>query len=174
MLSKVATVTLTMTAMVPVTLVYGWVAILRGKMAVGVALFGICLFLAGLCCLLWKWGRKRIEKMSFRITSAAIADEGNVALLFLYVLPLLVEDSVTLPEWKLWIPIALIIGIAIATSYSYHHNPLLGVLGWHWYRVGTEEGIEYVLISRRQLRAVREELTIGQLTEYVLVDLAGE
>ena len=58
-----------------------------------------------------------------------------------------------------------------ATGYNYHFNPLLGLLKWHFYKVQSNEGVTYVLITKKQLRTAANAVTVGQLTEYILIDL---
>ncbi len=47
-------------------------------------------------------------------------------------------------------------------------------MGWHFYKAETEEGVTYVLITKRQLRKAKEAVEIGQLTEYIVLDLGGK
>ena len=61
--------------------------------------------------------------------------------------------------------------LVVSTGYGYHFNPLLGLLGWHFYKVGTEEGVTYVLITKKELRSAKQCLTVGQLTEYIVIDI---
>jgi hypothetical protein len=90
--------------------------------------------------------------------------------MLVYLLPLFTSDFNSL-NWVVWIPAILIIGLLVGTGYSYHFNPILGLLGWHFYRVSTPEGVTYVLLTKKELRAARENLKVGQLTEYIVVDL---
>ena len=52
--------------------------------------------------------------------------------------------------------------------------PLLGLMGWHFYKVGTKEGVTYVLITKRQLRSASEVISVGQLTEYIVIELGDK
>ena len=76
--------------------------------------------------------------------------------------------------WQVWVPILMIFGIITAKSYAYHFNPLLGIMGWHFYKVSTAGGVTYVLITKKQLRRAAEEMQVGQLTEYILIDLGDK
>jgi hypothetical protein len=44
-------------------------------------------------------------------------------------------------------------------------------MGWHFYKVGTPEGVTYVLITRKQLRSATGTIEVGQLTEYIVIDV---
>jgi hypothetical protein len=48
------------------------------------------------------------------------------------------------------------------------------MLGWHFYKVTTSDGVTYVLITRKQLRRAAELMQVGQLTEYILIDLGDK
>ena len=41
------------------------------------------------------------------------------------------------------------------------------------YLDGTKEGVTYVLITKKQLRNVAETIEVGQLTEYIVMDIGG-
>ena len=45
------------------------------------------------------------------------------------------------------------------------------IMGWHFYKVGTKEGVTYLLITKKLLCNNKEPIIIGTLTEYVLIDL---
>ena len=108
--------------------------------------------------------------MTFEAVAVEAADRENIAFLLLYLLPLFTVEIATL-NWQVWIPALLIFGTVVATGYTYHFNPLLGLLGWHFYKVNTKEGVTYVLITKKHLQTATEAVTVGQLTEYIVMDL---
>ena len=173
MLSKIAKFTLTVTAIAPVLLTYSIVIFLKGDKVVAALLFGGFLTLFCLCLGLFYYVKKHLERMEFRAVSVEIADGENIAFLMLYLLPLLSGRAVTL-DWQTLLPTVIIFGIAVVTSYSYHFNPLLGFLGWHFYKAGTKEGVTYVIISKKQFCNINKTIEVGQLTEYIVVDLGGK
>ena len=77
-------------------------------------------------------------------------------------------------DWTIWVPTIIIFGVITATGYNYHFNPLLGLLGWHFYKVESTEGVKYVLITKKQLRTAADSIKVGQLTEYILLDVGGK
>src|SRR5215217_2273331 len=74
-------------------------------------------------------------------------------------------------NWELWVPIVVVFAIIIGTGYGYHFNPLLGIMRWHFYKVTSEDGVTYVLITKKHLRTAAGIHRVGQLTEYILLDL---
>jgi hypothetical protein len=61
----------------------------------------------------------------------------------------------------------------VATGAGYHFNPLLSILGWHFYKITSTEGVKYVLVTRKYIRTAADIIAVGQLTDYMLVDLGG-
>lgn len=98
------------------------------------------------------------------------ADRENIAFMLLYLSPLFTSQFGSI-NFNLVIPTIIIFGLMTATGYSYHFNPLLGLLGWHFYKVSSKEGVTYVLLTKKQLRKAGKVKRVGQLTEYILIDL---
>lgn len=164
---------LTSTAIAPVLLTYAWVAFQSGDFCVALVLAAACVALVFVCWLLLRYAKNNLERMSFKPVSIEAADRENMGFLLLYLLPLFTAQFDAL-NWNVWIPAILIFAGVVATGYSYHFNPLLGLMGWHFYKVGTAEGVTYVLITKKQLRNATDTVEIGQLTEYIVLDLGEE
>ncbi|GAB2179081.1 hypothetical protein [Dongia sp. agr-C8] len=173
MLNVFARLLLTSTALAPVGLTYAWVAGFEGFVIASALLTGGCVLLVIICLLLLWRAQKSLAASSFQADEVEAADHENTAFLLLYVMPLFTSQLDTL-DWKFWIPTVFIFGIITATGYNYHFNPMLGLLGWHFYKVKSVEGVKFVLITKKQLRTASTKLTVGQLTEYVLLDLGGK
>ena len=170
MLSWIARLLLTSTAVTPVLLVYAWVAYQDDMDCLAGLLAALCVVLILLCLLLLRCARKKLERTTFKVVTVEAADRESIAFLLLYLLPLFTEDMASF-NWQMWIPALLIFGIVVATGYTYHFNPLLRLIGWHFYKVNTKQGVAYVLITKKHLRNTKESIIVGQLTEYVVIDL---
>lgn len=169
MLSRIAKLLLTSTAIAPVALAYAWVAYVDGKMALMWMLLAGCGILFATMHGLLAYCRKNLEKSTFKVTTIEAADRENIAFLLLYILPLFGTQFSNL-NWQILVPTIVIFAAVVSTGYGYHFNPLLGLSGWHFYKVGTDEGVTYVLITKKQLRSAKQCLTVGQLTEYIVID----
>lgn len=170
MLSAIARLMLTSTAIAPVLVTYAWVAFKSDKLVVSAVLVISCIFLTWLCVRLLSYAQKNLERSKFNITSVEAADRENMGFLLLYLLPLFTSSFEAL-NWDFWIPAIITFGAVVATGYSYHFNPLLGLMGWHFYKVGTAEGVTYILVTKKQIRNASETVEIGQLTEYIVMDV---
>lgn len=170
MLSLPARLILTSAAIAPVGLTYAYVAWSEKETtwAIWLSVASVVLMLS--CWILIKYARKHLERTTFKITSIEAADRENMAILLLYLLPLFTAEFSSL-NWNIWIPALIVFAVVVGTGYTYHFNPFLALIGWHFYRVGTPEGVTYVLITRKRLRDANREITIGELTEYIILDL---
>ncbi|APX85009.1 hypothetical protein BV511_09960 [Methylorubrum extorquens] len=170
MLSSIARILLTATAIAPISLTYAWVSVYQGqvKIAVACCILGAVLWIS--CVVLLNYVRNNIEALPFKTASAEPADAESFGFLLLYLLPLFTDKIETL-NWELWIPITLVFSIIIGTGYGYHFNPLLSLLRWHFYKITSDDGVTYVLITKKHLRTAARIHRVGQLTEYILIDL---
>ena len=171
MLNIFAKLMLTGTALAPVALVYAWVLYTDGKCYLAVSLIVGAIALVAIMLGLLKYCRTHLERSEFKVTSIEAADREHITFILLYLSPLFTAEFGDL-NWNILVPTLIIFLLVISTGYGYHFNPLLGLLGWHFYKVSTEEGVSYVLITKKELRSAKQCLTVGQLTEYIVIDLA--
>lgn len=172
MLNWLAKLLLTSTAIAPVLITYAWVAYQADELLQAALLLVACVVLILICTLMLRYSKKHLERVKFSATTVEAADRENMGFLLLYMLPLFTAQFTAL-NWQVWIPAIMIFAAVVATGYSYHFNPLLGLMGWHFYKVGTKEGVTYVLITKKQLRNATETIEVSQLTEYIVLDVGG-
>jgi len=166
----VARLLLTATALAPVGFTYAWVAATQ-HMVKAAIIIAACSLALVIVCLLVVWRAKHeLSSSEFHAQSIEAADHENTAFLLLYVMPLFTSQFNTL-RWEFWAPTAVIFILITATGYNYHFNPLMGIFGWHFYKVQSTEGVTFVVITRRHIRSNKEPLKVGYLTEYILLDV---
>lgn len=169
-LNILARLLLTATALAPVGATYAWVAWFQDMKVTAFYIFVCSLALFVGCVVVLASAQKSLPASTFKAKAIEASDHENTAFLLLYVMPLFTSQFSTL-DWQFWIPTIVIFALITATGYNYHFNPMLGLLGWHFYKVESIEGIKFVLITRKQIRTASTEIKIGQLTEYMLLDL---
>jgi len=170
MFSVFAKLLLVLTAIAPVAFVYSWVMVTEEKYWEASGLAVVAMVLVAICIDLLKKAATHLERMEFRPTTVEAADRENIAFLLLYVSPLFAAPFGTI-NLSVIVPTIIVFGILTATGYSYHFNPLLGIMGWHFYKVTSEHGVTFVLITKKHLRRAGEATSVGQLTDYILIDL---
>ena len=173
MLNSLAKLLLTGTALAPVALVYAWVMYTDNKAIIAISLVLLAVVLVIVMLGLLSYCRKHLERSTFKVTSIEAADREYITFILLYLSPLFTAEFGDL-NWNILVPTVIIFLLVISTGYGYHFNPLLGILGWHFYKVNTEEGVSYVLITKKELRTAKQCLTVGQLTEYIVIDIPDE
>jgi len=119
------------------------------------------------------FAQRNIESFDFAPQTIEAADTESLGFMLLYLFPLF-TDQISNLHWELWAPIIAIFSVIIATGHSYHFNPLLGLAQWHFYKVTSSDGVSYVLITKKHIRTAAEHLRVGQLTDYMLLDLGGK
>lgn len=169
MFSWITKTALVATAIAPVLLVYA-IVFVRDQKYVEAAIFLLVTYL-----LVWasrsiiSYARRTGERLKLEITSIEAADRENIAFLLLYLLPLINGDASS-PDYFVSALVLLVFGVVVATGHSYHFNPLLGIFGWHFYRVSISEGVTYVVLTKRTLLTKKAALTITPMTEYMMLD----
>lgn len=159
----------TSTAIAPVGLTYAWATYSSDRPA---AIIAGCsaIFLALVAVVFLTFAKSRFERVKIRSQSVEAADRENIAFLLLYLSPLFTSSFSQL-NWQVIVPTFVVFAAVTATGYNYHFSPLLGLMGWHAYRITDQSGVTYVVFTRRQMRSTLDSITAVQLTEYVLMDV---
>jgi len=114
---------------------------------------------------------QKARKLLFRIGFCGAGGPGEHRFSLLYLSPLFVDQLSDL-NLNVLVPALGVYALLLASSYSYHFNPMLSLAGWHFYKVGSKEGVSYVLLTRKKIRNVDRIKKVGQLTGYMLLDLS--
>lgn len=76
-----------------------------------------------------------------------------IVFLLAYLIPFVSADSIMFTdEWMTGLYIFAIIFLVIVHTGAFHFNPVMGLLGYHFYSVKNKEGISYLLISKHEIR----------------------
>jgi len=135
----------------------------------GISYLVIAGILTIICWRLIELSKKNLEKVPVKITTVKTVDREIIGFIIVYLLPLINESTAAVNPAKL-IFVGVFFFIIVATSHSYHFNPLLGIIGYHFYEVETEGGITYVLISKQNIADCKSIVQVVQLTEYMILE----
>ena len=169
MLSKLAKISLVSTSIAPIFLTLWFVNFRKNwnwKEGVGYLLLALLLTL--LCWILLYLSSIRLEKLKLEITSVKTADNEMIGFILAYLLPLMNKSSVEIESGVMFV-VALLF-LVIITSNSYHFNPLIGFLGYHFYEVTITGGISYVLISKKSIRNYKSIKNVVHISEYMIME----
>lgn len=173
MFSGLARILLTATAVAPVLLVFATYYVWQGKHVTSAVLTGVVIALVVLLMLLLRFCDRTIERIEFSIVSIESADREYVTFLLLYLSPLFFSDLANV-NWSIIVPSIVVFAVFVSTGFGYHFNPLAGLLGYHFYKVSTAEGVSYVLITKKKLTTAKKIFMVGQLTDYIVLDFSND
>ncbi len=140
-------VILTGTSIAPLLLVYASLALLECEYIAAAILVALGVGFFALWCFLMRHAKRNLERVTISCSSLEAVDRSSVGVLILYLLPLL-RTSFSDLELQIVIPgVVIFLALALA-GYGFHFNPLLNLFRWHFYKVYTDEGIYYILITK--------------------------
>jgi len=112
---------------------------------------------------------KTLESMPIVIKKAKSADKEVIGFYVAYVLPLVLR-GVSTPDLLTWIFAALMLFLVLWGTHAMQVNPVLGLIGFHFYEIEAEGGIGYLLITRRQISNIMTIKKVVQLSEYGILE----
>jgi hypothetical protein len=115
--------------------------------------------------------QRQLEVLPIKLKKAKTSDREVIGFLLAYVLPLALTSgtSLEIDKWAVVFLVALF-GMVVWGTHAYDFNPLLGLIGYHFFEVETEGGITYIVITKRNIVHVQQITEVVQLTDYVLLD----
>lgn len=123
-----------------------------------------------ICVVLLRQARTRLERVPIRLTAIETADHEVLAFILAYLLPLLTGAAA---PWQTstGIAAAIVIALVVFQSGLTHVNPLLGILGWRFFKVTTDDGCRYLLITRADLARARRATAIVRVSSATLLQV---
>lgn len=168
MLSGLARFLFALSAISPVALIWAIVDIERhgaDDRQAGVLLAAVAI--GGMCWALLQYAHKRLTKVSFPVAEIKAVDNEVVAYIVTYLFPLVApSDGVGLIAQA---AIVCILGFVLATTNAFTFNPLLTLLGYHFYEVKLTSGVTYLLVSKSDITDVKQIQTVGMLSRHLVL-----
>lgn len=171
MLGKISKILLVLTAFAPVLLTYSFVEYQQNRVsALFLSLTLITLLLSLICYLVIKSAQQQLARMVFSVCEVKSADSETVGFVLVYLLPLINTTDVAV-NGPVLIFVLCLFAVVVWTTNAYHFNPLLGLLGFHFYEAKSSQNVVFLLISRRDIRRTTQITEVVQLTEYIVLDI---
>jgi len=171
MLNHFTNLLLVLTAFAPVLFTYSFVLYRQGAQGTAVMVpFIAAVLLTLLCWFVVELARKHLpDYQPFAAVAIKPVDGELLTFLIAYLFPLVNATRLNVDWWVVCFVILLLVAVVWAT-HAFHFNPMLAILRYHFYEVTSREGITYIILSRRDLRATAQVTTVKQLGPYVLMD----
>lgn len=129
-----------------------------------------------LICLCWwllAYAKKNAEVLVLHISEFERNDKEILGFLLTYFLPLLSANDMTFKgAWLTGAYILLVIFLVFAHAGAFHFNPVMGLLGYHFYSVKNAEGMSHVLISRVELRRAKIDIRTVRLAHGIHLNVS--
>ena len=116
-----------------------------------------------------KMASKKLESFNLCAKSVGISEKGSFAFLLAYLMPLLTRQDTRINMEMIYLFFAVFF-FSILFSQSYHYNPLLGIFGYQCYEVRDVTGMNYVLLTRRNIKSCLEVNRVVHITDYMIVE----
>ena len=124
---------------------------------IGVAISVIAFTIIWLC-------KRNIEIETISIKKSKCADKESLTFLLVYLLPLLDSSKTgTTNDWLTVTYIFLVIGLVVAFSNAVTFNPILAVLGYHFYEFETVKGATGVLLTKAVIKRQEQQMDVIEL-----------
>lgn len=158
------------TAFAPVMVTSAVVFWFENNRGLALCLLGSAALAVIVCVTVIMAAARQLAKNAVAIKTIKPADKEIVGFVLAYLLPLARGSQFD------GFPMFVVLGVfflVVMTSNAYHTNPLLGLIGYHFYEV-TIEDVGYTLLSRRNLHNTKAIKTVVSLTDYMLLDVTNE
>lgn len=168
MLSGLTKFLLVATSIAPILLTFAFVELWAQNWLKAIALAVTAWLLAKICTLILKRASSTLPSESVSFSNVKPADREITGFVIAYLLPLAKVGGTTynLPFLSV---VLVIFFLVVLTSNAYHMNPLVGLLGYHFYEV-TADGVSYVLISTNSLHHIRGKHEVVTIADYMLLE----
>ena len=153
MLGRLVRILLALTAIAPLSISLAYVFANQRKFAWALAAIGCCVALGSLALWIITRASERLEQLPIVIQKAKSADKEVIGFFVAYALPLMFRGP-SAPDLEGWMVAGAMLLFVLWSTHALQVNPVLGVLGFHFYEVEAKGGVTYLLISRRKISNV--------------------
>jgi hypothetical protein len=145
-LSRFAQIALAGTALAPVLLVWA-AATYATHWVEAVAAVTVAFLLVVICLGILALARRGLQVEPVAIKRATRLDKEALAFLLTYALPLIAQgdDRTNLAAQAVFV---VVVGLVVVQLQILHVNPLLGILGFHFYEIERADGDSALVVSR--------------------------
>jgi len=128
-----------------------------------------------ICWLLMHFAHTMIEKETLSVESIQSTDKEMLAFLVAYLLPIIAKNTLdTSHHFATALFTYAIVLLCISHSNAFHFNPLLGLVGYHFYEVKAAEGMTFMLITKRIVTKQKFALPVVKVGNYMYLEVGDK
>lgn len=169
MLGRFIRILFALTAIAPLSVSLAYVFITHNKIQSAIVAAIACIVLGFVSIWVVNKARSHLERLPISIKKAKSADKEVIGFFTAYVLPLIFRGP-SAPDLGAWIMAAVMLLFVLWSTHALQVNPVLGLLGYHFYEVETSDGITYLMITKRKINNITTVNYVVQLGEHSVLD----
>lgn len=128
----------------------------------------VAVLLVAICWLVLVYAASQISRQRIRVDEFESSDKEVLAYLLAYLLPFLSSKSMAFEgQWLTGAYILLVIFMVIAHAGAFQFNPVMGLLGYHFYAIKNQEGVSQLLISASEIRKTHVDLQVVKIAHNI-------
>jgi hypothetical protein len=128
-----------------------------------------------LCWSLLSYAAKSAQRHLFHIKEFERNDTEVLAFLLAYLLPFVSSRDIAFKgEWLTGAYVLGVIFLVFAHAGAFHFNPVMGLLGYHFYSVKNGDGVSHLLISKPELRRPGRDIQTVRLAHGIYLQAGGD
>ncbi len=163
---------LTATSLAPVLCAFGIAQLAQGKsFAETYGWFVLCGLLVLLAFLVIEFSKRHLAEETLKVKKVKGSDREVLTFLLAYLLPLIAKDSFDVSK-NIFVSIYVFVIILVTVYHSnaFDFNPLLGIIGYHFYEVEAEDGMPFLLVTRRSVTKQAIDFKIVKLSDSIFLE----
>ncbi len=169
MLNRIVRVLLALTAISPLSVSLAYLFARGQKYAWAIGALFACIAFGWLAQRIIVTAATKLETLPVSIVKARSADKEVIGFFVAYALPLILRGQSN-PDLGSWLFAALMLFVVLWGTHAMQVNPVLGLLGFHFYEVETKGGITYLMITKRKITNAMSVDLVVQLSEYGILE----
>jgi hypothetical protein len=132
------------------------------------AWMAVAVLLVVLCWGLLRYAAKNAQRHDVHIKEFERDDKEVLAFLVTYLLPFVSTDKMGFAgEWLTGAYVLGIIFLVVAHAGAFHFNPVMGLLGYHFYAVKNADSVSLLLISKSELHRPGKDVRTVRLAHKI-------
>lgn len=173
MLSRLVRILLALTAIAPLSISIAFLFARAHHYEWAAIAVACCITLGWLARWIIGHASKTLEMLPVVILKAKSADKEVIGFFVTYALPLVLRGQ-SAPDFAAWLFAGAMLLFVLWGTDTLQVNPVLGVMGFHFYDVETQGGISYLMVTRREISNVLSITQVVQLSAYGILEATGD
>jgi hypothetical protein len=125
-----------------------------------------------ICWILLLWCGRELQRTSVTLSAVERSDKEVLSFLLAYLLPVISAKETNLEiQWMTTLYVFIILILVFTHACALHFNPVLGLLGYHFYAVKDEACRPLLLISREDAHHKDQKMTVAYISRSVVLYL---